>query len=84
MITDDKYLVALTEINNEKFNKKIWLINNFELYKSTLNWPKNLPPINRSDLTFGSLIEKFNKTYFDILSEFDYDINNERHLLEME
>jgi hypothetical protein len=83
MINQENYLKSLTEISNNKFTKKNWLINNFELYKLTLNWPKNLPPINRGDLVKGTLREKFNSIYKELLSEFEYELNNEKQMLEI-
>lgn len=76
MSDEDKYLKALAEMSNNHFNEKQWLINNFELYKLTLNWPPNLPPINRCSMMKGTLREKFNKTYNEILSKFEYELNN--------
>ena len=83
MINQENYLKALTEISNNNFTKKNWLINNFELYKQTLNWPKNLLPINRSNLISGTLMEKFNSAYKELLSEFEYKLNNEKQTLEI-
>ncbi|MEI6312223.1 MAG: reverse transcriptase family protein [Bacteroidota bacterium] len=82
-INEENYLKALTEISNNGFTKKNWLINNFELYKQTLNWPKNLPPINRSNLIKGTLRERFNSTYKELLSEFEYELNNENQMLKI-
>lgn len=81
MKNESPYLDALVEINSDYFNDEKWLITNFELYKSTLNWPVNLPPINRSNLNVGTLQEKFNASYREILSEFDYEMDNENHIL---
>jgi len=83
MSNQDNYLKALAEINNNDFRKKNWLLNNFELYKQTLNWPENLPPINRSNLITGTLREKFNITYNELLSEFEYELNNEKQTLDI-
>lgn len=83
MINDDKYLKALSEMNNIHFNDENWLINNFKLYKQTLNWPENLPPINRSNLIEGTLIKRFNSTYKELLSEFEHEINNGKQTLEI-
>ena len=77
MSDEDKYLKALAEISNNHFNEKEWLINNFELYKLTLNWPPNLPPIMRCSLMRGTLREKFNTTYNERLSEFEYQLKND-------
>lgn len=83
MINEDKYLKVLAEINSNQFNEKIWLANNFQLYKQTLNCPENFPPINRSNLITGTLMEKFNSTYKELLSEFEYELNSEKQTLEI-
>jgi hypothetical protein len=81
MIDEDKYLKALAELSNNYFNEKEWLINNFELYKSTLNWPYKLPPIRRSFLIKGTLKEKFNTTYEQALSKLEYELDHEKQIL---
>ena len=81
MQNESPYLDALVEINSDYFNDEKWLITNFELYKSTLNWPVNLPPINRSNLEVGTLQEKFNATYQEILLGFEYEFDNENKTL---
>ena len=78
MFTDfdeDKYLKALSEINSDEFEERDWLYRNFKLYKETLIWPDNLPPIGRSNLVIGTLREKFHSTYQEILEEFEYILN---------
>ncbi len=84
MFNESKYIQALSEFSNDKFFKQKWLMDNFELYKQTLNWPENLPPISRSKLIKGSLMEKFNSTYKELLCEFEYKLNNEKKTLEIE
>jgi hypothetical protein len=69
---EDLYLKALAEINSDNFSDKVWLIKYFDLYKQTLNWPKDLPPIRRSDVVKGTLKEKFHLTYPQILKELEY------------
>ncbi|MCH6198577.1 hypothetical protein MMU07_03225 [Aquiflexum sp. LQ15W] len=81
MLNEDDYIKAFSELNNTDFNEKEWLINNFETYKSTLNWPPNLPPINRSDLIKGTIRERFNSIYKDILIEYVYELNNDDQTL---
>lgn len=81
MIDEDKYLKALAELSNNYFNEKEWLINNFELYKSTLNWPYKLPPIRRSFLIKETLKEKFNTTYEQALSKLEYELDHEKQIL---
>jgi hypothetical protein len=81
MYDEDIYLRALAELSKSHFNEKAWLIKNFELYKLTLNWPFNLPPINRSNLLKGTLREKFNSVYKEILTEYEYELNNDDQTL---
>ena len=83
MFNESKYLEALSEISNYNFDAKKWLINNFELYKQTLNWPENLPPINRNNVNIGTLMIKFNSTYNELLSKFEYELNNKLQTLEI-
>lgn len=81
MLYEDKYIKAFAEMSNNHFNEKEWLMNNFEIYKLTLNWPPNLPPINRSNLVKGTLREKFNSVYKEILTNYDYELNNDDQTL---
>ncbi len=80
---EDKYLKALSEINSDEFQERDWLYRNFKLYKETLNWPDNLPPIERSNLIKGTLREKFNSTYKEILEVFEYSLDNKLKTLEI-
>jgi hypothetical protein len=81
MLNEDKYIKAFAEMNNTHFNEKEWLVNNFEIYKLTLNWPHNLPPIDRSNLIKGTLREKFNSIYKEILTDYEYELNNDDQTL---
>ena len=81
MVNENKYLQALSEISNDNFDEKKWLIKNFELYKQTLNWPENRPAINLSGLIKGTLSEKFNSTYYENLLEFEHELNNKEKKL---
>lgn len=83
MFDESKYLEVFSEIGNYDFDERNWLVRNFKLYKQTLNWPKNLPPINRTNLIAGTLRESFNSIYKELLSEFEYEINNEKQTLEI-
>jgi hypothetical protein len=78
---EDDYLKALVQFSN--LSSKIWLLKYFELYKSTLNWPVGLPPINRCSLISGTLREKFNLTYHVTLLDFEYKLDNEKQTLEI-
>ena len=69
------YLKALSEMSSAEFDERDWLYRNFNLYKETLNWPHNKPPIGRSNLIKGTLREKFHSTYYEILEEFEYSLN---------
>jgi hypothetical protein len=80
---EDKYLKALSEINSDEFQERDLLYRNFNLYKETLNWPDNLPPIERSNLIKGTLREKFNSTYKKILKEFEYSLNLKSKTLDL-
>jgi lipoate synthase len=81
MLDENLFLKALSSINSDNYDEKTWLKNNFELFKQTLIWPENLPPINRSMMVKGSLMLKFNETYNEILSEYDYVLNNKTRAL---
>jgi hypothetical protein len=81
MLYEDKYIKAFAEMSNNHFNEKEWLMNNFEIYKLTLNWPPNLPPIDRSNLIKGTLSEKFNSLYKEILTDYEYELNNDDQTL---
>ena len=77
--SEDDYLKALvkyTDLENES-----WLLQYFELYKSTLNWPVGLPPIARSNMIKGTLKEKFYSTYRSTLLELDHELDNEKQTL---
>ena len=65
-----------------KADELVWLIDNFELYKSTLNWPENLPPIPRSNFKSGTFRYKFHLTYKNVLSDFDYTLDYGNQTLE--
>lgn len=66
---DSKFLEALSDLISADLEEKEWLFRYFELFKTTIIWPKNLPPINRSNLLLGTLKHKFNETYWVILEE---------------
>ena len=86
MFTDydeSPYIKALLEISSDEFQERDWLYRNFNLYKETLIWPKNRPPIGRSNLLKGTLREKFHSIYNEILDEFDYRLDNEFQTLEI-
>jgi len=78
---EDDYLRALAKFNY--LEKKVWLLQFFELYKSTLNWPPGLPPINRCNLVEGMLRTKFNSFYREKLNEFEYELDYELQTLEI-
>jgi len=65
---ESDYLQALTEINSQSYDENKWLEDHIELYLSTVNWPKGLPPISRSNLIKGTLREKFHTTYEAVLA----------------
>ena len=83
MYSEDNFIKALVEINNLNLIKSEWLLNNFILYKQSLNWPNNLPPIKRTCVIKSPIVEKFNIIYESILNEFEYRFNNEEKKLEL-
>ena len=80
---ESPFIKALLEISSDDFEERDWLYRNFNLYKETLNWPDNLPPIERSNLIEGTLREKFNSTYKAILQEFDFWLDNKLKTFEI-
>lgn len=78
---EDDYLRALVKYSD--LPSKTWLVQYFELYKSTLNWPPGLPPINRCNLIPGTLREKFNSTYRKTLGDLFFELDNEKQSLEI-
>lgn len=80
LYSEDDYLKALSKYSD--LENKAWLLKYFELYKSTLNWPMGLPPISRTNLIAGTFRAKFNSYYRETLSEFDYELDNEKQTLE--
>ncbi len=81
MHTEEKYLNALIEFSNDHINEKNWLLKYFELYKTTLNWPKDLPPIERSFWGQNKFKENFNRHYWANLNLHNYLLNNETQSL---
>lgn len=82
MSVEQKYNFALWESELSSIDKKLWLIDYFELYKTTLIWPPGLPPIKTCGLIEGSLREKFYSTYRNTLSDFEYEFDNDSRTLE--
>ena len=80
---ESPYLKALSEMSSDDYEERDWLYRNFNLYKETLIWPDNKPPIGRSNLIKGTLREKFHLTYTEILEEFDYRLDNKLKTLEI-
>jgi hypothetical protein len=75
---EQDYLNALTKVNAINYNEEKWLIDNFELFKSTLNWPEGLPPINRTNLMEGTYRKEFNSFYSNLLNEYNHDLKNQK------
>ena len=78
---EDDYLKALSKYSD--LENKVWLLKYFDVYKSTLIWPIGLSPINRTNLTPGTLRTKFNSFYREKLEEFAYELDNEKQTLEI-
>lgn len=83
MCNEVNFIKALVEINDLNLTKSEWLLENFILYKHSLNWPNNLPPIKRTCIINSPIVEKFNIIYESILYEFDYRFNIEEKILEL-
>lgn len=83
MYNEVNFIKALLEINDLNLTKSKWLLENFILYKQSLNWPNNLPPIKRTSIIKSTIVYKFNIIYESILNEFDYKFNNEEKTLEL-
>jgi hypothetical protein len=81
MYTEEKYLNALIEFSSDDMSEKNWLLKYFELYKTTLNWPKDLPPINRSFLGQNTFQENFNRHYLATLNLHNHLLKNETQSL---
>ena len=73
---EDEYLAALAGLNEDGVTEELWLMLHDNLYRSTLNWPDNLPPIGRSNLVDGSLRKKFHETYRSMLSKHLHKVDN--------
>ncbi len=78
---EQDYINALVKINELDFDQKKWLSDYFELYKSTLNWPSGLSPINRSNLVEGTIKKKFNSFYYKLLNDYNFEFDNKNKLL---
>ncbi len=76
MSVDHKYNFALWEVELDSTDKILWLIDHFELYKTTLIWPPGFPPIPTCNMPKGTIRESFHSTYKKILSEFDVEMDN--------
>ena len=79
--SEDVYLKALSKYTD--LENKEWLLQYFELYKSTLNWPDGKPPIGRTNFIPGTLRTKFHSFYRETLSEFSYKLDNDKRTLEI-
>lgn len=62
--------------------KKNWFIDNFELFKSTLNWTDGFPAINRTNLMEGPFRKKFNSFYLNLLNEHNSDLKNKKMIFQ--
>ena len=83
MSDDQEYHFALWEAGLASTDKKLWLQDYFELYKTTLIWPPGFPPTRMCNMPEGTTRERFHSTYKMILSEFDYEMDNVKRTLEL-
>jgi hypothetical protein len=84
MSDEQLYEFALWEAGLTSSDKKLWLEDYFELYKTTLIWPPGFPPIPTCNMPEGTIRKKFHSTYKRILSEFSYEFDNEKRTLEFD
>lgn len=84
MSDEQEYHFALWEAGLTSTNKKLWLEDYFELYKTTLIWPPGLPPIRTCNMPEGTIRESFHSTYKKLLSEYSYEFDNEKRTLEFD
>lgn len=78
---EDDYLhglVAYIDLPREE-----WLMQYFELFKSTLVWPPGLPPIKRPCMVEGTLKLRFHNTFQAALNEYDYKTDNHNQTLSL-
>ena len=76
-----EYHIALNDAEIEGLDRRKWLIDYFDLYKTTLIWLAGLPPIPTCNLNKGEIRTQFHKTYRKILSDFDLEFDNENRSL---
>lgn len=81
LYSEDDYLRALVKYSD--LENKDWLLEYFELYKTTLLWPPGLPPTKWPRIIKGTLTAKFHAYYGETLSEFHYKLDNENRTLEI-
>lgn len=74
---ESPYIKALTDLNSDNFEEKEWLCKHFELFKTTLVWPNHLPPIDMSQMEVGTIRQKFNATYREILNGYKHSFEQE-------
>jgi len=83
MSDEQLYEFALWEASLISTNKKLWLLDYFELYKTTLIWPPGFPPTRMCNMSEGTIKKIFHSTYKKILSENSYELDNEKRTLEL-
>jgi hypothetical protein len=81
MNNEQLYEFALWEAGLNSSDKKLWLEDYFELYKTTLIWPPGLPPTRMCNMPEETIRGRFHSTYKKILSEFNCEFDNEKRTL---
>jgi hypothetical protein len=72
------YTKALSDYNNKK--ESLWLKEYFNLFKTTLTWPENLPPLKKFNLNESQL--SFHEYYNEVLEKYNYElITNDQILI---
>ncbi len=75
----DKYLQALSKYSNDK--ELEWLIDYFDLYKSTLIWPDNLPPLET--IGMSKFKKSFHNFYKEHLNNYEHELVNNKRILKI-
>jgi hypothetical protein len=75
----DKYLQALSNYSEEE--ELEWLIHYFDLYKNTLTWPDDLPPLVR--IGMSKFKKSFHGFYKEHLDKYEYEFVNYKRKLKV-
>lgn len=83
MSDEQEYQFALWEAGLPSTDKKLWLKDYFELFKTTLIWPPGFPFTRTCNMPECTIKEIFHSTYKKILSEYSHEFDNDSRTLEL-